>query len=64
MGQGLNTKMMQIAAYTLNVPFDFIEVGCTSTEKVLYTNAEYILQTIVRRIMLRLQFHATIDTMH
>ena len=34
MGQGLNTKMLQIAAYTLNVPFDFIEVGTTSTEKV------------------------------
>ena len=35
MGQGLHTKMLQIAAYTLNVPFEYIEIGTTSTEKVI-----------------------------
>ncbi len=34
MGQGLHTKMLQIAAYTLDVPFEYIEIGTTSTEKV------------------------------
>ncbi len=35
MGQGLNTKMMQIAALELNVPLEYIEIHENSTDKVV-----------------------------
>ena len=34
MGQGLDTKMMQIAALELNVPMGLIRVTANSTDKV------------------------------
>ena len=34
MGQGLNTKMMQIASQELHVPMEIIRVTPNSTEKV------------------------------
>ena len=34
MGQGINTKMMQIAAYTLNVPLEYIKMAPMSTSMV------------------------------
>ncbi|XP_065093510.1 xanthine dehydrogenase-like [Ochlerotatus camptorhynchus] len=39
MGQGLHTKMIQVAATTLKVPFDTIHISETSTDKVPNTPA-------------------------
>ena len=38
MGQGLNTKMMQIASQELHVPMEIIRVSSNSTEKVFTYN--------------------------
>lgn len=42
MGQGLNTKMMQIAALELHVPVELIRVTSNSTEKVYTCSLVYI----------------------
>jgi xanthine dehydrogenase/oxidase len=34
MGQGLNTKLIQIASSVLNVPIELITVSDTTTEKL------------------------------
>ena len=34
MGQGLNTKMMLIAALQLNIPMEMIRISTNSTKKV------------------------------
>ena len=38
MGQGLNTKMMQIASLELHIPIEMIRVSSNSTEKVYSCN--------------------------
>lgn len=39
MGQGLHTKMIQVASKTLQIPFDKIHIAETSTDKVPNTSA-------------------------
>lgn len=39
MGQGLHTKMMQVASKTLEIPVDLIHISETSTDKVPNTSA-------------------------
>lgn len=39
MGQGLNTKMAQVAAHELGVSFDSVRVTATDTQKIANTSA-------------------------
>ncbi|KAK9500947.1 hypothetical protein O3M35_002104 [Rhynocoris fuscipes] len=39
MGQGLHTKMIQVASQTLNIPIEYIHLSETSTDKVPNTSA-------------------------
>lgn len=43
MGQGIDTKMLQIAALQLNVPMDIIRTSTSSTEKVYILNLRLVI---------------------
>lgn len=46
MGQGLHTKMIQIASKTLNVPYENIHYLETATDKVDCENEQKDLNTL------------------
>ena len=50
MGQGLNTKMMQIASQELHVPMEIIRVTPNSTEKVYIATYRQVEKAEVRKL--------------